>query len=745
MTRHSITQIPPGKARGVFHALATAWPISDGGIGSAYFVMQRTTLLGFGLLSAVVLALAPFAPQATSMTGWRVDEPTTYLMALSLVRDGDLRCAGEDLARLADLDPPPQARLALRSGDGWRTLCFDRPLLYPLLAAPWVALGGLRGAVTLHALLFLLAVLLGFAVLRRAGPEHQALLLAMAFFLAGAAFLSIFRWQPHLLGMTALLASFTLLWTGGRASPGGEPRTARAAGSGVCLAMAAIVEPAVVIFALPLLARLGLRRAQRPAHAPARPMLAWLLGLGATLGLWLAMSHGLTGHPFPHRPQERAALSADEARSHARQASEPAALGPAAPPSQDAAMRRPGGEILEDAGLLLWGRHIGLLPYFPLALPIALLFLLRRRHDALHLSLLAAVAVFMLARWLAGSAAAAAQSSLPGNPDWLLIYPAFLFPLARLRPGRLSLALGALAMLLVWPLLTAPWLGHEPARRFPLSTLPLEVHLLGELPGFAPLALPASEEAVRLWLPAGETAQRDGTLRLTAGGRRELWLESARQMRSAVFEVRAHGRSSEVSIDFAGHRETARFERPAVQLRFAPRRPNKVLRSGTRARYFYRLRVAARPVRGEAPGELSLTYLGPAELLARELYAVEWQGCGTPEAVEPEESFLALARLINRSDHRWPARGAARVRLAYRWLDPSGAAVDHRAEPSDLAAPVAAGDPLAAWLRVRAPARPGRYLLEIDPLFDRVAFFSERGDGATCRSAVEVLPAAPPT
>ena len=41
---------------------------------------------------------------------------------------------------------------------------------------------------------------------------------------------------------------------------------------------------------------------------------------------------------------------------------------------------------------------------------------------------------------------------------------------------------------------------------------------------------------------------------------------------------------------------------------------------------------------------------------------------------------------------------------------------------------------------VKAPKTPGRYILELDPVFETVSWFSEKNGGNTLRLPVEVVP-----
>jgi hypothetical protein len=87
--------------------------------------------------------------------------------------------------------------------------------------------------------------------------------------------------------------------------------------------------------------------------------------------------------------------------------------------------------------------------------------------------------------------------------------------------------------------------------------------------------------------------------------------------------------------------------------------------------------------------------------------------------------------ITNSSPVPWPSVGVSEdgvraVRLAYRWLEPSGAVVmdgERTALPHD----VAPGDAVPLTACVAAPETPGRYRLRISLLQETVAWFDERG------------------
>jgi hypothetical protein len=97
-----------------------------------------------------------------------------------------------------------------------------------------------------------------------------------------------------------------------------------------------------------------------------------------------------------------------------------------------------------------------------------------------------------------------------------------------------------------------------------------------------------------------------------------------------------------------------------------------------------------------------------------------------------------LTRLFNRSRFPWPADGGARVRLAYHWKTPDGRTAVWEGERTELPGPVPPGGRVSVRQKVVAPELPGRYVLELDPVFEHVGWFSQRG-GATLRRQIEVI------
>jgi hypothetical protein len=146
--------------------------------------------LGLVLAAAVLcvyggLALSVNFPKAAY--GFQSDEATYYMMGLSLVHDGDLTYRKADLIRVWREFPAGPAGVFLKKG---RTLSgnpdpdpnrlfYAKSFIYPVFAAPFIALFGTNGFLVLNAVLIALVVLCSYLFLHaRSGPWSSAILAA---------------------------------------------------------------------------------------------------------------------------------------------------------------------------------------------------------------------------------------------------------------------------------------------------------------------------------------------------------------------------------------------------------------------------------------------------------------------------------------------------------------------------------------------------------------------------------------
>lgn len=761
--------------------------------------MGRTAVLTLTCLT-LFLALFPLTLGKPGLpAGLKADEPAYYLMALSLARDHDLRAEVRDLDRAFQEFPFRKVEnLILLTDDGWQTAYFGKPYVYSLLAAPFAGAVGANGMISFNMLLLAAMVWMGALYLARFNEGGLAALFAAGFYLLSNGFAYAFWLHPEVFNMAGVAGClfFGLHRFGGGEGREGGPWTA--ALSGALLALATYNKPMLAAFGLPLLLGWLLRRDFRRAGA----WLAGAAACGlAIVGIAYALTGHPTSYLGVRRQgvtvcepgkmpvaASPAAPAASSTSGTARSAPPASGSAPAqAETSLEAAAAEPvrgtGGawtwifqapqtspsELAENLGYFLWGRHTGLFVYTPFALVALLLFALHPRKGAERWALLAtlgAVALFFLLfipdNWQGGG-------GFVGNRYFVNAYPAFLYLATRLTPRFLSAAGYAAGGLFLGPILFTPFGagGPEPTlqshvRNAPFRHLPFELSLR-EVPGYdkrtsGDFTFLGRRDAL---LPQGERFWLRGADRV------EVYVIGEAPLARAVFAVRNVAPGNRVRLAMGGDEKTLDFGEVGAggetrRVELTPQRAYKVRRHFGRTFHVYRLVVEADSGRIEPwtrslppntcpyfPATESfaegfflgaeLTYLGSGADLAADVYAVRWGTMEAPARVTAGEVFELPVRLFNESASAWTAEGVARVRLAYHWRSPEGEVLVWDGERTEIELPVPPGGRVTARQRVKAPPVPGRYLLELDPVFEQVAWFSDRNGGKTWKAAVEVV------
>jgi hypothetical protein len=216
------------------------------------------------------LALTVNFPRAAY--GFQSDEATYYMMGLSLVHDGDLAYRKEDLVRVWREFPSGPAGVFLKKGKTLgggpdpdvSRLFYAKSFIYPLCAAPLIAVFGTNGFLLLNALLLASVVVCSYLFLHaRSGPWPSSIL-AGAFVMASVVPVYFVWIMPEVFNFSlALLAYFCWLYKE-VASPDRSPRgTAWLLTSRSDVAAAALLG--VATFSKPTAALLFV------------PMVAWIL------------------------------------------------------------------------------------------------------------------------------------------------------------------------------------------------------------------------------------------------------------------------------------------------------------------------------------------------------------------------------------------------------------------------------------------------------------------------------------
>ena len=207
-------------------------------------------------LSGAVLTID--LPKLTRHTFWS-DGATYYSMALSLVRDGDLRYEARDLLRVRrEFGAGPEGVFLKRSSGGlaftpesgfpWLSripedsprIYFAKAFAYPVAAAPFVSLAGLNGLLLFNVLCLGAALWLGYSELQRRMLPAAALALVGALFLGGVTPVYVLWLQPEMFNL-ALVTAGLVAWSRDR------PLL-----SAMLLGVATYSKPTNALLALPL-------------------------------------------------------------------------------------------------------------------------------------------------------------------------------------------------------------------------------------------------------------------------------------------------------------------------------------------------------------------------------------------------------------------------------------------------------------------------------------------------------------
>ena len=764
--------------------------------------MSRTVTLALASVTAFFLLFPLTLGKPGLPTHLKADEAGYYLASLSLAHDRDLRVDTKDVDRaFQEFHYGPVNNLILLSDDGWHTVYFGKPYLYSLFAAPFAWKLGANGMIFFNMLMTMAMMWMGFFYLRRFNPPAIAALFSASFFLLSVGFSYVFWLQPEIFNSFSIAAClFFGLPRMDEAGPDLRREALFAAISGAVLVLAVYNKP---MFAAVGLVPLWVYVRDRRWKTAGVWLLGAVLGMAAVCGLAVA----LTGHPSAYlgAKQRQGVTLCEPGKVPLTPDTTKAPAPPPQPPSMPAAaisptpavpkipssvdpvtssttgnawtwlIRKPDitlYELVENITYFLVGRHTGMLVYTPFASLAVLFFLLsgrgRRTSERwLLLGMLSAIALYFLVfiawNWQGGG-------GFLGNRYFISAIPGFLFLVTEIRPRWLVILGHAAAGLFLGPLLFTPFGAAVPeptlqahVRGLPYRFLPLELSLKN-VPGYERVPLGDVRIVGRkdVFVPIGDPMWVAGAARV------ELYLIADHPLPKAVFQVSSLAPNNRIGLALGGQRQVLDFgtELDARRVTFDSVKPYRVRHQTFATFWVYRLVVTSRTgsvqhwtreyppnscpyfVQDDRTSEnffagAGISYLGAGAQLDADVYEVEWGKPEAPPQVHAAEKFFVLTRMANRSAHPWTAEGSARVNLAYHWLDESGKVLEKDGLRTPLPWPVAPGAPVEVRQKVIAPKTPGRYILELDPVFETVAWFGEKNGGKTLRLPVEVLPAAP--
>jgi hypothetical protein len=468
---------------------------------------------GPGLIVAAIvlaiyggLALSVDFPHASY--GFQSDEATYYMMAHSLVRDGDLEYRRADLARVWREFPSGPSGVFLKLGrtvtvrmngafpflhvrfgpdpDTGR-LYYGKSFMYPLVAAPFVWLYGTSGFLVLHALLLAAVVFAAYVFIAARSPAPTAAVLASGFFFASVTPGYVVWMTPELFNLVAVTLGY-FCWLYKEVAPVNLPRGLRwlrgqwsDVAAVVLVGMATFSKPSNVILVGPILLVLAGRR-------------RWIRGItiGALFGLvvggFFLLNLLITGDWNFQGGDRNTFYGAF-----------PFMTGDA---GFDVGLDRATNEVLTNIvfdptvfwSRLAWnlvyfvaGRHSGLLPYFFPGLFAAAAFLwpraVRKRWQWLVAGAIAAeillVVVWIPYNYFGGG-------GVLGNRYFMSTYGLLLFllpPIESIGAALVPWFVGALfTAQIVLNAFSASFNPAEHAKSGPLRWLPVEMTLLNTLP-----------------------------------------------------------------------------------------------------------------------------------------------------------------------------------------------------------------------------------------------------------------------
>lgn len=424
------------------------------------------------VLTAFVLLvlMAWMSSHRTPMSRVWADEGTFLAMASSLALDGDLMFTEQDLDRL---DQENVARSALILERTEKGIAYSKPVMLPLLAAPFWRLVGDPGMVLVNLLTLLGALCLAFCYLRRMthgeasaipdegsirplkGPEakeadRRALWLLLTLVFCATVVPYVFWRMADLLQFSLSLAGLVLCFMGRRPRPSATGRRwlealdRRLDHPAVPWIGTVLVALTVnmrlsngALLLIPVLADLFHRRWAKAVLKGALAASVVLLMSGFT---WV-----LTGAYDPYRA-DRASFLPVTGYPVGEQAEEVLQRFDTQPATHYVRVYGKASQIAFSAFYFWLGRHTGLLFYFPAAV-LFLVWALRRPSRISWACLIGAGIIFAFFILLKPNNYYGGGTFI-GNRYFLSVYPVFLVALSRLPTWRWIAGVWVLALAL---------------------------------------------------------------------------------------------------------------------------------------------------------------------------------------------------------------------------------------------------------------------------------------------------------
>ncbi|MGB6001368.1 MAG: hypothetical protein WBI00_12855, partial [Thermoanaerobaculia bacterium] len=245
---------------------------------------MRPRITAILLPLSVLVAFSVLGVMRGSFSSVFGDEGTYLAMAQSVSRDGDLMFDTADRERLERAAGAGRQTVILQqTGKG---ISYSKPILYPLLVAPFHRLLGDLGLVLFNALAMGAALALAWGVLRRQASSEEAWLTLWTFFGAGVLPAYLVWKMPDLFQVALATAGLSLALATVRGAPLTTPdlidrllanRWAPVVGGGLLGLLAALRYPNLLIALAPIAALAISRRRHSMALVAAGCLAAFVL------------------------------------------------------------------------------------------------------------------------------------------------------------------------------------------------------------------------------------------------------------------------------------------------------------------------------------------------------------------------------------------------------------------------------------------------------------------------------------
>lgn len=446
------------------------------------FIARLILILGIAFIG-VALTL-DFARTTHEFFG---DEAVYYCMTESLARDFDLQYTRQDLERVYRFWPRgPQGILLTASDQDYTLIHYAKPILFPLMAAPFFRIVGLNGFLVLHAILLILVIAAGYRTLRYKGsPAGVAILFTLVFVFLSVIYVYVFQITPEFSSFAMIFLGLYLAFTAG------EGQWRRQVLAAVLIGVNAAGRPPNAVMILPVfgaalepaLVRLWRKRLRSRVELTRVVKVMILVGLAfaAALAIYLVAVRGLTGQWFSHGGFRKRIVGHFPFE----------APGITFLNTGDSISTRTTKFIFHWPPLLFnsfyffFGRFTGMTLYHFPAFVCVLLFLLRRKDVKRWLLFLALVIsiwfhlVYIPTNYHGGSGAV-------GNRYFMHFCAGFFFLLPAIRSYKPILFTGLIASLFTARLTINPlhtvYRYDEHTKSPPFTWFPIELSLLGSWP-----------------------------------------------------------------------------------------------------------------------------------------------------------------------------------------------------------------------------------------------------------------------